>query len=334
MSTYGACVGTADRLDRANIEVLGPIDADEVRRVSALVEAATEADGVRPLSEHVMLHLRYGGDDRVRNVLAWSGDDLTAYAHLDVTDEVAGASAELVVAPGYRGRGLGRALVEAMLAETPDGRLRLWSHGGHPGAAALARTLGFEQSRALWQMRRSLYAPLPAVELPPGVSVRTFEPGRDDDAWVALNAAAFAGHPEQGSWTVRDLHRREREPWFDPAGFFLAERDGRLVGFHWTKVHGGEGEHHEHPDGPHAHEGHGHEPIGEVYVVGVHPAERGTGLGRAMTLVGLRHLRQRGLPDAMLFVDADNAAAIKVYTSLGFTRWETDVMFSRDLRHR
>lgn len=327
-------MGTADRLDRANIEVLGPIDADEVRRVSALVEAATEADGVRPLSEHVMLHLRYGGDERVRNVLAWSGDDLAAYAHLDVTDEVAGASAELVVAPGYRGRGLGRALVEATLAETPDGRLRLWSHGGHPGAAALARTLGFEQSRALWQMRRSLYAPLPAVELPPGVSVRSFEPGSDDDAWVALNAEAFAGHPEQGSWTVHDLHRREREPWFDPAGFFLAERDGRLVGFHWTKVHGGEGEHHEHPDGPHAHEGHGHEPIGEVYVVGVHPAERGTGLGRAMTLVGLRHLRQCGLPDAMLFVDADNAAAIKVYTSLGFTRWETDVMFSRDVPHR
>ena len=320
----------------ATFEVVGPLDTDEVRAVSALVEAATEADGVRPLSEHVMLHLRYGGDERVRNVLAWTGrdgDELAAYAHLDVTDEVAGASAELVVAPAHRAHGVGRALVETTLAETPDGRLRLWSHGGHPGAAALARSMGFEQSRALWQMRRSLYAPLPAVDLPDGVWVRSFEPGRDDEAWVALNAAAFADHPEQGSWTVEDLHRRAREPWFDPLGFFLAEREGRLVGFHWTKVHGGEGEHHEHPQRPHAHEGHGHDPIGEVYVVGVDPGERGHGLGRALTLVGLRHLRQLGLPDAMLYVDADNTSAIKVYTSLGFTHWETDVMFSRDLRH-
>jgi mycothiol synthase len=316
-----------------SFEVVGPLDTDEVQAVSALVEAATEADGVRPLSEHVMLHLRYGGDERVRNVLAWSGDTLLAYGHLDVTDEVAGASAELVVHPAHRGKGIGRALVSATLAETPDGRLRLWAHGDHPGAAALAASMGFRESRSLWQMRRSLYAAFPPVELPAGVTVRNFEPGRDDEAWVRLNAAAFRDHPEQGSWTLSDLHRREAEPWFDPAGFFLAERGDRLVGFHWTKVHGGEGDHHEHPDGPHAHEGHGHDPIGEVYVVGVDPDQRGTGLGRALTLVGLRHLRHRGLPDAMLFVDADNTAAIRLYSGLGFTRWETDVMFSRDPRH-
>jgi mycothiol synthase len=329
------------------LEVVGQLDAGEVRAVAGLVEAATEADGVRPLSEHVVLHLRYGGDERVRNVLTWvndgvAGDELAGYAHLDVTDEVEGASAELVVAPAHRGHGLGRRLVAATLAETPDGRLRLWSHGGHPGAAALAASMGFVESRALWQMRRSLYAPLPDAVLPAGVTVRTFAPGEDDDAWVALNAAVFAEHPEQGSWTVDDLHRRVAEPWFDPAGFFLAERDAdrpdgrRLVGFHWTKVHGGAGHAHDDLDDhdqPHAHEGpvgpHGHDPIGEVYVVGVDPAEQGGGLGRALTLVGLRHLRHLGLPDAMLYVDADNTAAIAVYTALGFTRWETDLMFRR-----
>jgi mycothiol synthase len=309
-------VAATDLGDPPAVELVGPLDADEVRAVSALAEAATEADGVRPLSEHVMLHLRYGGDERVRNVLVWKGPRLLAYGHLDVTDEVAGASAEMVVHPAYRRHGLGRLLVATIRAETADGRLRLWAHGGHRGAAALAADLGFRQSRALWQMRRSLYAALPTVELPDGVTVRDFEPGRDDEAWVRLNGTAFAGHPEQGGWTVEDLHRRMAEPWFDPHGFFLAERGDRLAGFHWTKVHGGEGSHH------------GHDPIGEVYVLGVDPGERGTGLGRALTLVGLQHLRHLGLPDAMLYVDADNAAAIRLYQGLGFTRWETDLMFS------
>jgi mycothiol synthase len=310
---------------RDQLEIVGPLAAAEVRSVAVLVEAATETDGVRPLSEHVMLHLRYGGDAPVRNFLLYADGALAAYGHLDVTDEVAGASAELVVGPDHRRRGFGRRMVDAMLAEAPGGRLRLWAHGGMPDARALAASLGFESSRSLWQMRRSLYAALPAPVWPDGVRVRTFEPGRDDEAWLAVNAAAFADHPEQGGWTLSDLHHRMDEPWFDPAGFFLAERggddDARLVGFHWTKVHGSH-----HPGHGHSH---GHDPIGEVYVVGVHPSEQGSGLGKALTLAGLRHLRKLGLPDAMLYVDEDNTAAIRLYTALGFTRWEIDVMFSR-----
>jgi mycothiol synthase len=306
------------------LEVLGRLDPSEVAAVALLVERATEVDGVRPLSEHVVLHLRYGGDAPAVNILAYRSTILVGYAHLDTTDEVAGASAELVVEPAHRGAGVGRQLVEAALAGTPDGRLRLWTHGGHVAAAALAASMGFTKIRELWQMRRPLRGELPAPNWPPGVAVRTFVPGRDEDAWLALNARAFADHPEQGALDRADLDRRMREPWFDPAGFFLAYRAGdptdstgaeRLVGFHWTKVHGGgAGEH-------------GHDPIGEVYVVGVDPDAQGGGLGRALTLIGLAHLRQRGLPQVLLYVDADNAAAIGVYRGLGFTRWDTDVMY-------
>ena len=310
------------------VRTTGRLGADDVLAVRRIVEAATDVDGVRPLSEHVMLHLRYGGDEPGRNVLLLEGDELTAYAHLDVTDTVEGPSAELVVAPEHRGHRLGRRLVEALVAQSPDGRLRLWAHGETSAAVELALGMGFVQMRTLWQMRRSLYAALPPVEAPPGVVVRTFRPGEDDEAWVALNARAFAAHPEQGTWTLTDLHRRMCEPWFDPAGFFVAERsepDGvaRMVGFHWTKVHGGE----------QAGDGHGHEPIGEVYVVGVDPSEQGSGLGRVLTLVGLHHLRSLELAEAMLYVDADNTAAIRLYTGLGFTHWDTDRMFRRPLPH-
>jgi len=306
----------------------GPLDAPRAADVFAMVQRATDADGVSPLSEHVMLHLRHGGDAPVRNLVAYLDDEQTVagYAHLDVTDRVEGSSAELVVDPRYRNRGVGRALATAALAATPDGRLRLWAHGAHPGASKLARSLGLTRMRNLWQLRRSLRRALPSYDVPDGVTLRTFVPGEDDDAWVRLNAAAFRGHPEQGGWTVDDLHRRMAEPWFDPHGFFLAERGERLVGFHWTKVHGNDHGYlpHEH----HAGDPHGHEPIGEVYVVGVDPAVQGHGLGRVLTLVGLHHLRGLGLSDVMLYVDAQNASAIQLYERLGFIRWDSDVMYS------
>ncbi len=295
----------------------GRISEPQTAEVLGLVAAATDEDGVSPLSEHVLLHLRYGGDPEARNLLLTEGGELAGYAHLDPTDPVEGPSGELVVHPAHRGHGLGLALTRALLAEAGPRPLRLWAHGDLPAAAALATAAGFERVRALWTMRRPLQTPLGTPELAEGITVRTFRVGHDEDAWIAINRRAFAGHPEQGAWTRADLDLREQEPWFDPDGFFLAEREGRLAGFHWTKVHGS------HPGAP----AHGHEAIGEVYVVGVDPAEQGTGLGRALTLIGLRYLRSRGLPEVMLYVDEANTAAIRLYESLGFTQWDTDVMF-------
>ncbi|MEP6696656.1 MAG: mycothiol synthase [Pseudonocardiales bacterium] len=299
------------------------MEPDDVTAVLVLVEAVTEADGMSPLSEHVMLHLRYGGDPEARHLLARGSDGLVGYAHIDVTDAVEGSAAEVAVLPEARKHGVASAMVERLLQETPDGRLRLWAHGQHPAAAALARRLGFRRERVLWQMRRSLLAPLPAPVLPEGITLRTFIPGQDEQAWTGVNNRAFADHPDQGHWGIEEVRTREREPWFDPAGFLIAERtaDGAIVGFHWTKVHGG---------GSGGTAGHMHEPIGEVYIVGVDPAAQGQGLGPALTLAGLRHLRSRGLAQAMLYVDESNTNAIRVYERLGFTRWDTDVSFARD----
>ncbi len=214
---------------------------------------------------------------------------------------------ELVVRPDSRRQGLGRALAGELAAAAGGHVLRLWAHGDLPAAAALARTAGFERFRALWQMRRSLLEPPDQPVLPPGRTLRTFVPGQDEDEWLSLNGRAFAKHPEQGGWTRHDLDLREREPWFDPAGFFIAEADGLMTGFHWTKVQ---------------------DPgLGEVYVVGVDPAEQGSGLGRALTLAGLHHLRDRGVAQAMLYVDEDNVPAIRMYEAIGFARARVDAMY-------
>lgn len=301
----------------SRIERRSRLSGEDVREVLRLVDAVTDADGVRPLSEHVMLHLRYGGDAPARNFLAFRDDELAGYAHLDTTDVVAGASAELAVSPEHRGVGIGRSLVEALVEDTAGGRLRLWSHGGQSGAAALAQSMGFRRERVLWQMRRSLFAPVPEPTWPAGVTLRTFQVGQDEQAWLEVNNRAFADHPDQGTWTMDDVKMREREPWFDASGFFLAEKDGRLVGFHWTKVHGA----------GHGGGKHDHEPMGEVYVVGVDPSMQGQHLGPALTLRGLQHLRARGLSQVMLYVDETNTNAIGVYERLGFAKWDVDVCF-------
>jgi len=298
------------------------LDEGETAEVLGLIDAVTEADGTAPVSEHVLLHLRHGGDvDAAHLLVRAQTGELAGYAHLDVTDKVAGGAAEMAVDAGHRRHGVGSRMVRALLDEVTspncpaEGRLRLWAHGGHPGAQALAARFGFRKTRVLWQMRRSLLAPLPTQELPEGVRLRPFRVGQDEQAFLEVNNRAFAWHPEQGGWDIEQLKLRQAEPWFDPEGFLLAvDESDRLLGFHWTKVHGHDGQ---------------HDPIGEVYVVGVDPSAQGRRLGGSLTLAGLRHLRSRGLGQVMLYVEEDNEAAIRVYQRLGFTHWDTDLSYLR-----
>lgn len=296
-------------------------DPAVVQRVAA---AATEHDGVEPLNEAALIALRHHGLADGALWLAGAGSDAApegfAWLH--------GTEVELVVAPAARGRGVGTALADVVAAARPDAgtagstgdALAAWSHGNHPAAARLAHRHGWERVRDLWVMRRPL-ADLPPVDealervRAAGVAVRTFRPGHDEAAFLALNARAFAQHPEQGRMTREDLDRRMAEAWFDTEGFFVAERaaegTGELLGFHWTKVHDTD------------------PPVGEVYVVGVSPEAQGTGLGRLLTLTGLHHLARLGLDEVLLYVESDNAAAVATYEGLGFTHRppDTHVMY-------
>jgi mycothiol synthase len=284
------------------------LSASEISDILALADAADAADGVYPLSEDVVLHVRHSSAGV--HLLSYADGDLAGYAFLDRADPD-GPAGELVVAPRFRRRGYGRAL----LAAAGSGPLRFWAHGDLPAARAFAGEAGFARVRVLFQMRRSLADPLPDVPLPAGVTLRGFRPGHDEAAWLAVNSRAFAHHPEQGRWTLDDLRMREEEPWFDPAGFLLAvDIEDRLLGFHWTKVHPATG------DAP---------AIGEIYVLGVDPGGHRRGLGKALSVAGLRHLADAGLTAAMLYADESNEAAVGLYRGLGFDVYAADVSYQR-----
>ncbi|MGC4940185.1 mycothiol synthase [Kribbella sp. DT2] len=296
--------------------VPSPLPSATAAAVTQLARSAAQSDDVNPLSEQTLLHLNgeHHGD---LHVLAYAGEpatvdatglsttsgDLVGYAALGLD-----GSAELVVAPDARREGTGTALLRTLI-DHGGAKLRVWAHGRLPGADELAAHFDLDVTRELYFLRRTS-APLPAITWPDTIEVRPFVPGQDDAAWLKVNAAAFASHPEQGLWTAADLTDRFQQDWFDPEGFFLAvdRETGEVAGFHWTKI-----EHNE----------------GEVYVVGVSPTHQGSGLGKALTLQGLHHLQEtRGLEAITLYVDGTNTPARRLYESLGFTTATLDVQYA------
>ena len=297
------------------------LTSETAAAVRDLHTRVTGADGVGPLSEQTLLNLT-GGSPSVSHYLVYADGRLAGYAQDQL--EVGEASVELVVDPGLRRRGVGSALWRVAVGDVRGGPdVRVWAHGNLPAARGFAAAHGLSPVRELHKMARPLTsADVDSADtaLPQGFMARTFEPGRDEAAWLESNAAAFAGHPEQGRLALADLQERMSQHWFDPAGFILVEAaadPGRVAAFHWTKVDPAQRS----TTDPAA-------TAGEVYVVGVHPAYQGRGLARPVTALGLSHLASLGLPEVVLYVDGDNAAALRTYTALGFRSIMVDVMYS------
>lgn len=310
------------------------VDAETAAAVRRLIDRAEEYDGAEPISEHQLLRLTNSSADAPwRHVIAWvdaeSGSAGTVAGYAIVDPSTTTPEAELVVDPTHRRAGIGSELLRVAREVSGSRATLVWSHGTSDGSQLFAASQHAEATRILWQLRRPS-GPLEDVPLPDGITLRSFEPG-DADGWVAVNAAAFSSHPEQGSWTLDDLAARQGEPWFDADGFLIAEAGpngagkvgpGEIAGFHWTKIHGPSTS--ELTADPNL----AAKALGEVYVVGVDPRAQGLGLGRALTVAGLRHLQDRGIPEVLLYVDDSNTPAVQLYRDLGFTE------FSRDTQYR
>lgn len=294
---------------------LTPADRDAVL---ALAAAVAEADAVEAISEQPLLDVRRPTGRPVRHALVRDGGELVAYAQADLGSGVP-TSAELAVHPGHRRRGHGTAaladLRDAVAAELDGGgTLSVWAHGDLPPARAFAAARGLARTRDLYVMGLDLAGGTVAQPDPtPGTRVDPFRPGVDEEAWVTLNAAAFADHPEQGRMTAADLLAREEEPWFDPDRLWFVrpaeDPDAPPLASMWVKA----------PPG---------EPAVEIYALAVHPGAQGRGLGGQLTDHALADARARGDARMELYVDGDNAAAVRVYERAGFVVDETHAQYT------
>ena len=286
-----------------------------------LINRTTSHDGTPPIAEHILLHLRYGGDKADSHLLVERDKQVIGYAHLDQTDLVAGPCVELVVDPDHRSAGVGKQLLSKAI-EICGNNLRLWVHGDLEAAHNLAASFNFEKIRTVLQMSKSLsdIQPLPIIDKE--ISIRSFLPGIDRNEWLELNNKVFKDHPEQGGWQISDLNHRISEDWFDEKGFFIVEKNKQVIASTWTKVHGAHSHNHGGEESSHA-----HPAIGEIYITAVDLAHAGLGIGKVLTITALNYLKHQGLQEAMLYVDFDNKAALNLYDSLGFIQSSKDVLY-------
>jgi mycothiol synthase len=297
------------------IEVKRQMGSGDIAAVSGLLDNAARHDDHPALGDHQWVDLVHGGRQGFAGLVAWETghDHPTGYAQVTKGPET--WALEYVVDPHHRDdqRTVARAILKAALglvAQEGGGHVHMWVPRAVESDDELARSFGLERGRELLQMRRPL--PLPPEEK--GVGTRPFVPGRDEEPWLEVNNRAFSWHLEQGGWDVQTLRDREGEAWFDPAGFLLHERDGRLAGFCWTKIHADR-----------------NPPLGEIYVIAVDPDFQGLHLGRALVVSGLRYLEGRGLQTGMLYVDGGNTPAVGLYKDMGFTVDHTDQAYVGDV---
>jgi mycothiol synthase len=315
------------------------IVTDELRRaqrpaVDLLLERTRAHDGVAALDEAALFALHAERADGTLHLLladpaSQAAEEPGASRALGYASVLPDGTAQGAVDPDARRRGLGSQLLDAILERRPDAGV--WAHGALDASLAFLRERGLEPVRELLTMRRVLGegsgegradAPATAADIPlreprdPAIELDAFDAARDADAWVRVNARAFADHPEQGRLTRADLDERMAQPWFRAEDLHVARRDGELLGFVWVKREDAE-------DPREASDA-------EIYAVGTDPEAAGQGVAGALLSRALRELAADGVAAATLYVEGDNAPALGLYEHLGFNVSGRDLQFRRD----
>ena len=288
----------------------------DLESVAALLTRVEAADGHQPIGEHKYLVLFQGNPERVVGLIAEEDSEVVAYVALTPSAEPGWWGMELAVDPDHRAPETFLALFEAGVTEVASrggSALRAWLF--QPRLSEVALRAGFIADRELLKLERQLSGGspgnLPDARLPQGIRLAPFATGRDEPAWLEVNNAAFADHPENGRWTTEILENRMGQTWFRPEELLMAWDGSTLAGFCWCKRVGGEG---------------------EIYVLAVAPGTQGSGLGRALVLNGLALMEEKGDRVAFLYVDANNHRALGLYRSLGFSTDHVDRSFVRMLK--
>jgi ribosomal protein S18 acetylase RimI-like enzyme len=158
------------------------------------------------------------------------------------------------------------------------------------------------------------------------MQIREFRPG-DLPILKQITVEAFDGvsidqgierlfGPVNGhDWRWRKARHLDDDAARDPAGIFVAEEDGRVVGYITTWYDRDAG-------------------LGNIPNLALAAGHRGRGLGRRLIEHALEHFRRLGLTHARIETLEQNAVGNHLYPSLGFREVARQVHFCADLREK
>lgn len=289
-----------------------PYTASEDAAIVALSRASAEFDPtLRPLTlegwrEFVARPEHAGGAGFA--VVEDDAQALVGFAYsARIEDDPPLRHFRIFVNPRARRRGAGTALLRHVAGLDPPASVvaQCICRDAWEAGAAFLRRHGFLAHATSLEMERD--GGPPGDERVAGFRLRPYRgTGPDDTAWIALSEQGYRGTPGYTPATPASLaHERARK------GFhlWLAEREdapGEVVGLCMTVR----------PEG---------EPARLESVV-VAPEVRGRGLGRALTVAGLRTLAGGRVA---LNVRGDNEPALRVYRGLGFRAVDSETTWRR-----
>ena len=275
----------------ADIRTAQPGDLDGI--FDLLSTRSRRAFGISEIQrEHVADALsRASGTDRW---VALEDTEIVGYAALDTAQDLVHAAVD----PGVGDALLARA--EARAAERGFAHIAVTTATEERPLSSLVERHRFVHDRDILRMWRTLDTELPGPRWPTHVSVRQYEDA-DSERVHALLDVSYAAWDDtyvplpHDEWLAFMTDHAE----FDPALWFLVERDGELVAcaLHWKEQ----------------------QSTGWVKDIAVAEAERGHGLGTALLEHALRAYAARGVQRVGLKVDSSNpTGALQLYERIGF----------------
>jgi len=233
--------------------------------------------------------------------------------------------------PEARRKGLGRLFlawnearlqqIHAALGPTRPGASAFYQAfvlGKSAGACRLLEEAGYTVARYFYFMQRPGLDELPPAPLPEGLEYRPVLPEHLPAIWEAKEEA-FRDHWGYTPKTRADYEAWEQDPDND-LDLWVAAWDGdQIAGVSLNAIY------------PEDNARYGF-LRGLINNLAVRRPYRKRGLGRALLVESMRKMRERGMTEAALGVDAANlTGALRLYESVGFRVLERDVVYRKEI---
>lgn len=282
-----------------------------------LVNDINEVDGLGKSTSVAQFKQRleqpgYNSDEDL--ILAEIDSLIVGYADMVRELDIGRVILDIAVGSTNRGQGIGSRLLESAM-----------DHGRKLGAKVIhipivqgvqpgehfVRKRGFRVTRRHWQMSLTEYG-VGVLQIPSGFELCHFRPG-DEESLCLLQNLVFTGswgfHPN----TVEEIRYLVNEDWCRPNSILFICEGQRKVGYCWMMDH----------------------PIdknkGYIRMMGINPIYRNQGLGKAILVAGIKHLKKCGKKEIELLVDSRNQSAKRLYQSVGFQKKGTTLWYQRNL---